>query len=831
MDFTQSMDNGYMIPTSVAVGSGEATDIRCVCDTVEDFKTFLDTTDMELRYEGLITYEKVNKLLKVYKGNDTWQTVGEGGENVDTSSFITLTQLSQQLSNYYTKAQTDNKISEEIEKIQISGGLEINEVIVSDNPPVSDTKIWIRNTHANITYPKIVLDSTPTSIEEGKWVNVGVKLDMPPLGTMQVVNITSVNKQLLINKSSMTFTQTNYNVYQYVKIEHTIDNNETDSNDVVVFTTENEEYKQLPLVLIDAGEVDPNLYSFHSSDKSGDGLASIEGTVKDIKIFGNTVDGSSVGKLNANGKYNITICSSNGGNLAVGEKSKNNSPSSTEVGSTITQGSGYDSCTGKIHRNNLPSVIHIGASENSGARTWQCDKNDKLLEFTSVWGVQTPRQISILEDTEYVIFGYQQSECIDSLIWSCWSLGGQNSDNAQHATRYSEIDKIEFEISHPLRSSGSVKDEIRFNKLLSMWEVVKRIDDDGSILSEEIVTQIEQTKEKLKAYDIMTRFYMMEGGVHPVIECNVPVSVNTLSLNECKMLDENKTNLANIEDYEDGLYIKEGEDFVPLKIMASNIKLKDTLNNFASKNVEGVLMELEGKIKNVDLSSFTFNDINGLVPINKLPMQDIKNNIGSNLEVTTVSKLRDKNIICAGDSITAGTFVSFTSGTYPTILKNKTGANVDNVAFPGDAFTDAESKIKNSSIESPDIITFMYGANDVTSGVPAGSVSDVTKDSIVKRVKDLIDYCNINYPESKLVFMTTLPRKGYLTQMEQYRVAIIEACRTYGAYCLDVHGKSGISLYTTDLEAKWTNGDGCHFSQNAHDNIASILISYLESIV
>ena len=122
MDFTQSMDNGYMIPTSVAVGSGEATDIRCVCDTVEDFKAFLDTTGMELRYEGLVTYEKVNKLLKVYKGNDTWQTVGEGGTSVDASSFITLTQLSQQLSNYCTEAQIDNKIAEEISKIELKEG-------------------------------------------------------------------------------------------------------------------------------------------------------------------------------------------------------------------------------------------------------------------------------------------------------------------------------------------------------------------------------------------------------------------------------------------------------------------------------------------------------------------------------------------------------------------------------------------------------------------------------------------------------------------------------------------------------------------------------------
>ena len=40
--------------------------------------------------------------------------------------FITLTQLSQQLSNYYTKAQTDNKISEEIAKAQLGGSGEVD---------------------------------------------------------------------------------------------------------------------------------------------------------------------------------------------------------------------------------------------------------------------------------------------------------------------------------------------------------------------------------------------------------------------------------------------------------------------------------------------------------------------------------------------------------------------------------------------------------------------------------------------------------------------------------------------------------------------------------
>ena len=120
MDFTQSISNGYIMPTSIAIGSGEAIDIRCVCDTVEDFKTFFDATGMDLRFEGLITYEKTNKVIKVYKGNNEWHTIGESEENVDTSNLVTLTQLSQQLNGYYTKAQTDNKISEEIAKLQLN---------------------------------------------------------------------------------------------------------------------------------------------------------------------------------------------------------------------------------------------------------------------------------------------------------------------------------------------------------------------------------------------------------------------------------------------------------------------------------------------------------------------------------------------------------------------------------------------------------------------------------------------------------------------------------------------------------------------------------------
>ena len=167
MDFTQSMDNGYMIPTSVAVGSGEATDIRCVCDTVEDFKTFLDVTGMELRYEGLVTYEKVNKRLMVYEGSNNWKVVGEGGGDVDTSNFITLTQLSQQLGNYYTKTQTDSKMLEE--KEYVNGELDALKANKFDDVSISGDKLSLKAngvTKKTITLPASTNGGDSTNISQ-----------------------------------------------------------------------------------------------------------------------------------------------------------------------------------------------------------------------------------------------------------------------------------------------------------------------------------------------------------------------------------------------------------------------------------------------------------------------------------------------------------------------------------------------------------------------------------------------------------------------------------------------------------------------------------------
>ena len=64
-DFITEIDKSYPIPSQVAIMSGnEPIDMRQTCDTVDDFEKFKTETGMELRYDGLITFEKSTKLFK-----------------------------------------------------------------------------------------------------------------------------------------------------------------------------------------------------------------------------------------------------------------------------------------------------------------------------------------------------------------------------------------------------------------------------------------------------------------------------------------------------------------------------------------------------------------------------------------------------------------------------------------------------------------------------------------------------------------------------------------------------------------------------------------------
>lgn len=65
-------DNSYTVASPIVIaGSRKPTDIRQVCDTVQDFEDFLTATGMELRFPGLVTYEVINNRFLGYKKLDS----------------------------------------------------------------------------------------------------------------------------------------------------------------------------------------------------------------------------------------------------------------------------------------------------------------------------------------------------------------------------------------------------------------------------------------------------------------------------------------------------------------------------------------------------------------------------------------------------------------------------------------------------------------------------------------------------------------------------------------------------------------------------------------
>lgn len=86
-NFFNKIENSFMFPSSICVSSGnEPIDARNTCETVEDFQEIADM-GMELRYDGLITYETSTKLWKgcrVIDGRFEWETINR---EIDLSDY------------------------------------------------------------------------------------------------------------------------------------------------------------------------------------------------------------------------------------------------------------------------------------------------------------------------------------------------------------------------------------------------------------------------------------------------------------------------------------------------------------------------------------------------------------------------------------------------------------------------------------------------------------------------------------------------------------------------------------------------------------------------
>lgn len=103
-DFAMEIDKSYPVPSQIAVMCGdEPIDMRQTCDTVDDFEKFKTKTGMELRYAGLITFEKSTGIFKGCTINEngefSWVNLNMEHETEIVEMTKTLEELQERISS------------------------------------------------------------------------------------------------------------------------------------------------------------------------------------------------------------------------------------------------------------------------------------------------------------------------------------------------------------------------------------------------------------------------------------------------------------------------------------------------------------------------------------------------------------------------------------------------------------------------------------------------------------------------------------------------------------------------------------------------------------
>ncbi|HNY64037.1 MAG TPA: arylesterase [Deltaproteobacteria bacterium] len=97
--------------------------------------------------------------------------------------------------------------------------------------------------------------------------------------------------------------------------------------------------------------------------------------------------------------------------------------------------------------------------------------------------------------------------------------------------------------------------------------------------------------------------------------------------------------------------------------------------------------------------------------------------------------LQGENVICFGDSLTAGTGAS-PGMDYPSQLSGLVADPVINAGVPGDTTQDAAARLEKDVLErSPRIVLITLGGNDLKNGVPSREAFTRLKD-IVERIQE-----------------------------------------------------------------------------------------------
>lgn len=185
---------------------------------------------------------------------------------------------------------------------------------------------------------------------------------------------------------------------------------------------------------------------------------------------------------------------------------------------------------------------------------------------------------------------------------------------------------------------------------------------------------------------------------------------------------------------------------------------------------------------------------------------------------------------CLGDSITANDRPNVTN--YQYIIANKFNIDINNYGISGSTIANGNNpmceRYQNMSNDA-DIITIMGGTNDI--GTEIGTINDTTSSTFYGALNILLSGLINKYPNKRIGFISPIQRRNNNQNLENYVIAIENACKKYSIPFLDLYHFGGlypaINIINNTL---FDNSDGLHPNTEGHKIIANKIQSFINSL-
>ena len=342
---------------------------------------------------------------------------------------------------------------------------------------------------------------------------------------------------------------------------------------------------------------------------------------------------------------------------------------------------------------------------------------------------------------------------------------------------------------------------------------------------------VDYNKVVIEASEV--EFSLENNALNVIVSCNeeycLVVAFNPTSkiIQYMKMTDSTKEGIKTISNFA----FPDNIERFKLEILNNgNVKVSCYSNKEYKEIYEIDLSLFEEEHNNTVLGlMLEKNNIVGWEQLNQNVILNVFNN-------HILSNLNDKKISFIGDSITNNSIDN--EGGYVTKVSQYLGANYSLYGVGGSAIegnnensfvnriTDSNNANYTEIDKDTDVIFILGGTNE---DGELGTIDDNTKETFYGAYKILIEYCQKNYPNSKIVLGTPIKRAdeesntGYL---KERTTAIQNLGYLYNLQVVDLYNNSGI----TSDNATETLKDGTHPTTLGYELMADCIVKEFQKI-